>query len=117
MVKVHRYFEDEAYSYLLMEYCEGGDLHDFQLQQKEKVFSIKQATKILADVIRGLEEIHRKGYVHRDIKLTNIMIRRDSGQEVVIFFNIEIRFGRFWICQKIRRAGSDFCRNQSLHVA
>lgn len=35
----------------------------------DKVYNVQQAVKTLADVIRGLEVIHTKGYLHRDVKI------------------------------------------------
>jgi serine/threonine protein kinase len=34
---------------------------------------------LLVDVIEGLSEMHRQGFVHSDIKPANIMLGRDNG--------------------------------------
>lgn len=46
--------EDDNYIYFVCEYCDGGDLLNYQAKQEKKVFPIKQATKILSEVILGL---------------------------------------------------------------
>lgn len=35
-VKLIKYFEDEDYIYLVMEYCEGGNLYDYIIQKQPK---------------------------------------------------------------------------------
>ncbi len=43
---------------MLIQYCDGGDLKQYQNKQPEKVFSLKRATEILTDVIIALEIMH-----------------------------------------------------------
>lgn len=40
--------EDESYFYFICEYCDGGDLLNFQAKQEKKVFALKLATQILS---------------------------------------------------------------------
>jgi serine/threonine protein kinase len=67
--------EDDHSIYLLLEYCDGGDLTNYQANLPEKVFSVDLATVVLTEVIIGLGDLHRQGYVHRDIKLQNVLIK------------------------------------------
>lgn len=53
-----------------------GDLLNLQAKQPNKVFELKKATYILSEVIKGLEELHGKKYLHRDIKPQNILITK-----------------------------------------
>jgi serine/threonine protein kinase len=75
---------DENYLYLLLEYCDGGDLFNYQSKQKDKVFEMNKATEMLKEVIEGLEDLHLEGYVHRDIKTENILIKNEMGRDVVL---------------------------------
>ena len=36
--------EDESFIYLVLEYCDGGDLVNYQAKLKDKVFSLDKAT-------------------------------------------------------------------------
>ena len=57
--------------YLLLEYCEQGDLEsivsDYKLSEIEAKF-------LLAEIVLGLEYLHSQQVVYRDLKLENILI-------------------------------------------
>lgn len=75
-----------------MEYCNGGDLRKEMSQLKNKFYSIEEATTTLSDIIRGLEIVHSKGIIHRDIKIENILVHIDENGKkvtVTIFRNIK----------------------------
>ena len=36
----------------------------------------------MADLIVGLEHLHRSGYLHRDLKLENVLVKREEDREV-----------------------------------
>ena len=59
----------------MLEYCDGGDLVNHQAKLKDKVFPLDFATEVLAEVIVGLETLHQEGYLHRDIKSQNVLIK------------------------------------------
>lgn len=69
LVKFYGTFTDNNFIYLQLEYCEGGDLATFMGRPPKKVIDLEQAVTIMAEVVVGLEYLHGKGYLHRDIKL------------------------------------------------
>ena len=76
VVKMFDQEEDENYIYLVCEYCEGGDLFNYQASKSGRRFKLEEAALILSHVIRGLEDLHKKKYLHRDIKSQNILVKR-----------------------------------------
>jgi len=37
--------------------------------------------QLLRDILEGIQHLHERGVMHRDIKLDNIMLRRDDLSE------------------------------------
>lgn len=68
--------EDYDNIYFICEYCDGGDLLNYQAKQPNKVFELNTAAKLLSEVILGLEVLHTEGYLHRDIKPQNILLKK-----------------------------------------
>ena len=82
-MRLYTYQDEEKYLYLIMEYCNCGDLKKDQVKQPNKVYTLENASAILSDVIRGLEIVHEEGYLHRDIKIDNILVSEDEeGRKV-----------------------------------
>ena len=65
---------------MICEYCDGGDIITVQSKQPNKVFTLEKATYILSYVIKGLFSLHNAGYVHRDIKAENILMKTENGK-------------------------------------
>lgn len=59
-----------------MEYCEMGNLLTYQAKLPGKTFTLKQATKVMVEVLKGLKCIHEKNFIHRDIKSENVLLKK-----------------------------------------
>jgi TOMM system kinase/cyclase fusion protein len=68
--------------FLVMEYLEGQALSSIMKHQR---LDALRATRIMADVARGLAHAHRTGIVHRDLKPSNIFIVKDSRAKILDF--------------------------------
>lgn len=69
---------DGDWYFLVMEYCDMGNLYTIQSKLNNKVFSVEEALNIFNQTLRGVEVIHRKKIVHRDLKLENIFVRKSE---------------------------------------
>jgi len=76
--------EAEGANFISMAYIEGQSL-------KEKIeagpMALEEALKLAEQVAEGLQEAHKKGIVHRDIKSANIMVS-ERGQPKIMDFGL-----------------------------
>ncbi len=70
---------DEDVYYIAMEYVDGESLQ--RVLAREGAFAIERAVPIVVQVAQSLGEAHRKGIIHRDLKLENIMLVRPGGAD------------------------------------
>ena len=68
---IHEVHDEEERPFIVMEYIEGRSL---KARIQEHPLEAGEATEIAIQVAEALEEAHRKGIVHRDIKSANIMV-------------------------------------------
>ncbi|KAL6058321.1 Serine/threonine-protein kinase Nek1 [Balamuthia mandrillaris] len=60
--------------YIVMEYCEGGDLG--QLIDKHKIFPEQQILRWLVQSCLAIEHMHNHSTLHRDIKPSNLFLNK-----------------------------------------
>jgi TolB-like protein/tetratricopeptide (TPR) repeat protein/predicted Ser/Thr protein kinase len=79
---VHEFDETEEKTYISMAYIEGQSL-------KKKIESgqleLDDAIRLATQVAEGLQEAHKKGVVHRDIKSANIMVTEKDQAKIMDF--------------------------------
>ena len=69
-------FQDEQYLYLVMDFCQGGDLMSYLI--KEDTLSEEKAKFYIAEIILCVNEIHKMKCIHRDLKPDNILIDKNG---------------------------------------
>ena len=65
-------FIENNFLYLVMDYCPGGDLMNYLLNKD--TLSEDEAKFYIAEIILGVENIHKNKCIHRDLKPDNILI-------------------------------------------
>jgi serine/threonine protein kinase/dienelactone hydrolase len=93
-------FEDQAY--ISMAYIEGYSLRD---RLKKGQLSTEETLGIAIQIGEGLEEAHKKGIVHRDIKSANIMID-ERGQAKIMDFGLAKVMGESLITKEPTTMGT-----------
>lgn len=83
IVRVHSVFEFNDTAYMVMRFEEGETLA--ALLERRHVLAEAELTRVLMPILDGLELVHKAGFIHRDIKPDNILIRND-GSSVLLDF-------------------------------
>lgn len=69
-------FETAAHLCFITELGHFGDLSDVLRQMQKESFNEQVAKKLFAEIVLGLEESHRMGYLYRDMKLANLLLNK-----------------------------------------
>ncbi|PYQ68198.1 MAG: hypothetical protein DMF54_01775 [Acidobacteria bacterium] len=83
VVRIHDIGEHEGLRFLTMRYVPGRSLSD--VLEKEGPMSPERAVAITRQVASALEEAHRAGVIHRDLKPGNILLDRDDTAYITDF--------------------------------
>ncbi len=81
---VYEFDEAEETTFISMAYIEG---HSLKKKIESGPLDIDEAIKTAMQVAEGLQEAHKKGVVHRDIKSANIMVD-ERGQANIMDFGL-----------------------------
>ncbi|XP_039182411.1 serine/threonine-protein kinase Nek1 isoform X5 [Crotalus tigris] len=71
-------FEETGCLYIVMDYCEGGDLFKKINAQKGVFFSEDQIMDWFVQICLALKHVHDRKILHRDIKSQNIFLTKDG---------------------------------------
>jgi len=83
IVPIYDVGEDRGEHFLTMEFVEGGNLREFLKIRGQ--CSLIESAQCLLDMAEGLEYALSKGIMHRDFKLTNVLMSTDRVAKLVDF--------------------------------
>ncbi len=83
ILPLYDFGEQRPWYYLVMPYVEGGTLREYLLKRKR--LSLEEAASFLDQIASSLQYAHDHGVVHRDVKPSNILLRRDGYAYLVDF--------------------------------
>ncbi|KAL3986054.1 Protein kinase domain family protein [Acanthocheilonema viteae] len=79
----------------IMEYIDGGDLHDFikiNYTKKDREMEIRKVRSLFSDLLKAVKHIHRLCIAHMDIKAENCLITLNGNLKLTDFDNA-VHFG------------------------
>jgi serine/threonine protein kinase len=76
--------QEQDYTYMIMELCDGGDLFEYVVNNYTKDDEVK-IKSIFSQILDAIEYLHDHEIYHRDIKLENILVQQDHIYKVADF--------------------------------
>jgi serine/threonine-protein kinase len=83
IVQVYDFGEQGDIAYIVMEFIKGKELKNF-FDANER-FELKEAVRIMCELLDALELAHEAGIVHRDIKPANVMLDSQARVKLADF--------------------------------
>ncbi len=83
IIKIYDIFQDNEKYYIIMEYCENGELFNYIVENQK--LNEKESSYFYYQLINGLEYIHSKGVVHRDLKPENLLLGKGKILKIIDF--------------------------------
>lgn len=77
------YFKDSDL-WIVMEYCGAGSVSDI-MRLRKKTLNEEEIATIIYDTLRGLEYLHLRRKIHRDIKAGNILLNTQGHAKLADF--------------------------------
>ncbi|KAA6372108.1 MAG: putative CBL-interacting serine/threonine-protein kinase 19, partial [Streblomastix strix] len=87
------FVDDDVKAFLIMEYCEGGNLHQYinDMKNKGKMISEQDAWTFISQMASAIFQMHSNGVIHGDLKPSNVLLTRDR----------KIKLGDFGLARKL----------------
>ena len=83
VIKSYKINEDSDKYYIVMEYCENGELFNYIVERQR--LDENEASYFFYQLINGLDYIHHKNIVHRDLKPENLLLGKGNILKIVDF--------------------------------
>lgn len=77
IVRLHEMVETDRHIGIILEYASGGELFDYILNHR--YLKDHAARRLFAQLVSGVGYLHKKGIVHRDLKLENLLLDRNRN--------------------------------------
>ena len=110
IVKFEEIKKTKNHYYIIMEYCNGGELYktlEKYMDKNKKPFNQEIVQHLMRQIIEAFKYIHGKNIIHRDIKLENILLSYDSEEDRknLNIMKANIKIIDFGFAAKIEKAG------------
>ena len=70
--------------WIVMEYCGAGSVSDI-MRLRKKTLTEEEIATVLSDTLKGLEYLHLRKKIHRDIKAGNILLNMEGHAKLADF--------------------------------
>ena len=84
LLKLYSYFKDSKRFYIVTELCPYGNLHQY-MRRHPNGLPEDQVRGLMLDITEGIQQLHSQGVIHRDLKLSNILLDHDMRAKIADF--------------------------------
>ena len=81
---ITKYFPPAKKKYIILDYISKGDLVDY-IHQPHRGFRELHSKYIFSKILEAIENIHKAGICHRDLKLSNILVDNNFDFKICDF--------------------------------
>ncbi|OAG31557.1 putative protein kinase C delta type [Nematocida displodere] len=82
LAQLQGYFQTDTHVFFIIEFVAGGDLY-YHIQRT--VFTENTVRQILAEIILGVEFLHKNNVIYRNLKLANVLVDEDGHVKITDF--------------------------------
>mgnify|MGYP000877217991 CR=1 FL=1 len=83
-------FRTEGNYYIVTEYIEGSEDLLRYMSSRKKRFTELQAVALWRGLLLGVEFLHSRGIIHRDLKLQNVLYAGHTNELKIIDFGLAV---------------------------
>lgn len=88
VVELLEFFEDERFVYIVLELCGGGDL--YRRLRARGPLNEEEAAGYMGQLLAGLAYLHGRRIIHRDLKLSNLLLSKDGRRLRIADFGLAV---------------------------
>ena len=76
ILKLYEVYNTEKHFFLILEYCEDGNLKNLIDKNNPPCLSEDKTLGIMYQILQGFKELIKQGVIHRDLKPENILVNK-----------------------------------------
>ncbi|KAH9853155.1 kinase-like domain-containing protein [Lenzites betulinus] len=81
-------FEDDDYFYIILDYCQGGDLFEHICEKRTYAYNDNVLRKAFLSLVDAVEACHDAKVFHRDLKPENVLTNEDGSEVFLADFGL-----------------------------
>ncbi|KAJ3183142.1 hypothetical protein HDU87_007565 [Geranomyces variabilis] len=85
IVRLYEVLCSESRIYMVMEHCTGGEAFDYICKHGRLDDQSDDARRIVRQLVQAVGYCHDKNFVHRDLKLENVLLTEDLNVKLIDF--------------------------------
>ncbi|KAI0774682.1 Pkinase-domain-containing protein [Trametes elegans] len=91
VVTLHAVIEEEFYTFIVLDLCEGGDLFNAIMERSAFTNDTETVRRTFLQIVDAVAAAHSKGIYHRDLKPENILCSADDQEVYIADFGLSTR--------------------------